>query len=238
MFRSSYPGRDRSFAFFRKCRPSPGPIHCPSQSVPGIITAVRRFVLDAEHSSSCSVEVKNEWSYASPLPVCLHFAERSNFMIIVIMFTISITLVWYKKGGVVDKKFAVNRNEQRQSSKQFFTYISPKSKEPTKKFASRFLPWWQAVSHLSNLYQWTIFPCAQSFHSSLTLHFLNHGQNLEVSCWRKKSLLTFKPITICCDAMHPSEPEPVLVFLSPFPTNCRVDVLITNWHLPKKKWKP
>ena len=41
---------------------------------------VKRPGIESEHSPPSSVEVTNEWSYASTPPVCIHGGHRENFI--------------------------------------------------------------------------------------------------------------------------------------------------------------
>jgi len=45
----------------------------------GSCTGIKRLGRDADHSPSFSAEVKNEWSYTSTSPVCLHGVDRNTF---------------------------------------------------------------------------------------------------------------------------------------------------------------
>jgi hypothetical protein len=50
-----------------------GPTQPPIQWLPGALSLeVKRPVRAADHSPPSSAEVKNEWSYTSTSPVCLH----------------------------------------------------------------------------------------------------------------------------------------------------------------------
>jgi hypothetical protein len=44
----------------------------------GFIPEVKRLVHDFDHLPLSSAEVKNEWSYSSTLPICLHGVDRDN----------------------------------------------------------------------------------------------------------------------------------------------------------------
>jgi hypothetical protein len=54
-----------------------------SQRLSGVPSAeVKRLEREVDHSRQFNVEIKNEWSYASILPVCLHGVkmDRSKFL--------------------------------------------------------------------------------------------------------------------------------------------------------------
>jgi hypothetical protein len=61
------------FLFTTASRPVLGPTQPPIQWTPGALSVgVKRPGREADHSPPSSVEVKNEWSYTSTPPVCLH----------------------------------------------------------------------------------------------------------------------------------------------------------------------
>jgi len=78
MVRGSNPGRDKRF-FSTPNRPhrSWGP---PSGQW-GSFSGVKRKGREVSHSAPCSAEVKNEWSFTSAFPKCLHDADRENFTV-------------------------------------------------------------------------------------------------------------------------------------------------------------
>jgi len=56
-----------------------GPLCLLSNGYRGYCTGIKRPGRDADHSPSFSAEVKNEWSYTSTSPVCLHGVDRHTF---------------------------------------------------------------------------------------------------------------------------------------------------------------
>jgi hypothetical protein len=56
------------FLFGTPSRPVLGSMQPPIQWVPG----TKQPVLETDHSTPSSAEVKNTWSYTSSLPICLH----------------------------------------------------------------------------------------------------------------------------------------------------------------------
>jgi hypothetical protein len=67
------------FLFTSASRTALGPIQPPIQCVPGVLSLrVKRPVREADHSPPSSVEVKNEWSYTSTLPIHLHGVVLSS----------------------------------------------------------------------------------------------------------------------------------------------------------------
>jgi hypothetical protein len=61
------------FLFTTASRTDLGPTQPPIQWVPGALSlGVKRLRCEADHSPPCSAEVKNEWSYTSTPPICLH----------------------------------------------------------------------------------------------------------------------------------------------------------------------
>jgi hypothetical protein len=55
------------------------PTKLPIQSVPGILPEGKAAEAWRYHSSPSGIEVKNEWSYISIPPTCLHGVDRENF---------------------------------------------------------------------------------------------------------------------------------------------------------------
>ena len=47
--------------------------------VQGPLAVIKRPGREVDHKPICSVDVKNEWSYTSTHPVCLHGVEREKF---------------------------------------------------------------------------------------------------------------------------------------------------------------
>jgi hypothetical protein len=72
------------FLFITVSRTALGPTQLPIQWVPGALSlGVKRLGLETNHSSPCSAEVKNAWSYTST-PQCFFIAcclvkHRGNF---------------------------------------------------------------------------------------------------------------------------------------------------------------
>jgi hypothetical protein len=61
------------FLFNTVSRPALGPTQPTIQWVPGILSlGVKRPGREADHSPPSSAEIKNEWSYTSTPPTCLH----------------------------------------------------------------------------------------------------------------------------------------------------------------------
>jgi hypothetical protein len=55
-----------------------GPTQPPIQSVSGFVPGVKLPAREVDHSV---VEVKNEWSYTSTLPLYIHSVDRDKFAI-------------------------------------------------------------------------------------------------------------------------------------------------------------
>ena len=55
---------------------------------------VKRLGREADHSHPSSAEVKNKWSYASTVPVCLHGMYRDNVTFYCLVFVIEIQHVF------------------------------------------------------------------------------------------------------------------------------------------------
>jgi hypothetical protein len=51
----------------------------PSWAKGGFSFGGKQLGRELKHSTSCSAEVKNAWSYTSTPPVCLHGIDRDNF---------------------------------------------------------------------------------------------------------------------------------------------------------------
>jgi hypothetical protein len=71
--------RQDIFFFSKACGPALGPTQPPVQCILGALSpGVKQLTHEAYHSSS-SAKVKNEWSYTSASPVCLHGMYRASF---------------------------------------------------------------------------------------------------------------------------------------------------------------
>jgi hypothetical protein len=67
------PAGARNFLFTTASRPALGPIHPPTQWVPGALSlGVKRPVREADHSTTSSAEVKNSSSHTSTPPIRFH----------------------------------------------------------------------------------------------------------------------------------------------------------------------
>ena len=69
----------RDYSFLLKSRSAPAHSQPPIQWVHGYFPGLKRPECHVGHSRPCSVEVKNEWSYTSTSPICLHGVDRDNF---------------------------------------------------------------------------------------------------------------------------------------------------------------
>jgi len=56
-------------------------------------TGVRWVGRDIDHSPSSSAEVKNEWSYTSTSPICLHGMDRENFNFYLKFITVAVFVI-------------------------------------------------------------------------------------------------------------------------------------------------
>ena len=74
--------RQEIFVFSKTSKPALGPTHLPTQWVPGAISpGVKRPGRDVNHLPPSTAEVKNEWSYTSAPPICLHGVDEHNFIL-------------------------------------------------------------------------------------------------------------------------------------------------------------
>ena len=63
-----------------------GPNRPPIQGVPGFFPGGKETGAWNEPLTSSSTKVRNEWSYASSPPVCLHVVERNNFKVYIFYY--------------------------------------------------------------------------------------------------------------------------------------------------------
>ena len=56
-----------------------GPLQPPVRWYRGSFPEVKRSGRDVDQSHPSSAETKNEWSYTSTLPICLHDVGRGKF---------------------------------------------------------------------------------------------------------------------------------------------------------------
>jgi hypothetical protein len=59
-------------------KPSVVPTQPPTLWVPTDISRVKQSRCELDHKPPRSAQVKNEWSYTSNLPICLHGVDRDN----------------------------------------------------------------------------------------------------------------------------------------------------------------
>jgi len=74
------------FLFSKFFGPALGPIQPPVRWYRGSYPEVKRSGRDVDQSHPSSAETKNEWSYTSTPPICLHGVGRGNFTLIFIIF--------------------------------------------------------------------------------------------------------------------------------------------------------
>jgi hypothetical protein len=70
--------------------PALGPTQPPTQRKPGFFLGEKRPGSDACHLPSSRAEVKNDLSYTSAPPICLHGVGRDNFTFIIYCICIHI----------------------------------------------------------------------------------------------------------------------------------------------------
>jgi hypothetical protein len=64
------------FLFSKTSKPGLGPTQPPIKFVPAFL----RYGIEVDHLPPSSAEVKNEWSYTSASPICLHDVDTDIFL--------------------------------------------------------------------------------------------------------------------------------------------------------------
>jgi hypothetical protein len=75
------------FLSSKMSRPPLGSIQPPNECLPGVLSLeVKWPEREADHLPTSSAKVKNEWSYTSTPPICLHGMYRDNFLMYTIKY--------------------------------------------------------------------------------------------------------------------------------------------------------